>query len=181
MEALLYAVGALFAIALVMDLIARAAPTAVAQMPKVRAARNRYLEVQAKGKRGLDELTQLKQQRDQFIDETMLIDARLRDARRRAAAFAAGRTVLVHELGRSAPERKMFEAYVINPAISNPNRPISLDRINPIYSQPQLIEVWAENLAEARQIMDKQYPKEEGFDVELIGQTIDAVQVRPKA
>ncbi len=180
MESLLYAVGALFAIAAMLDLIARAAPAAVAQMPAVRAARNRYVEIQSKGQRALSELTALKQRRDELIDETMLFDARVRDAKRRAQSFAAGRTILVHELGRSAPERKLFEAYVVNMAIANPNRPISLERINPIYVEPQLIECWAESLVEARQLMDKTYPKEEGFDVELIGQTVEAVLVKQK-
>jgi hypothetical protein len=181
MEALLYAVGALLAIALVLDLIARAAPAAVAQMPLVRAARSRYLDTRAKGQKALEEVARLKSKRDEFMDETMLIDARLRDARRRMANFAAGRTILVHELGRSSPDRKMFEAYVVNPMIANPNKPISLERINPIYTEPQLLEVWAENLVEARQLMDKQYPKEEGFEVELIGQTVEAVVMKPKA
>jgi hypothetical protein len=181
MESLLYAVGALFAIAAMLDLIARAAPAAVAQMPAVRAARNRYVEIQSKGQRALSELTALKQRRDELIDETMLFDARVRDAKRRAQSFAAGRTILVHELGRSAPERKLFEAYVVNMAIANPNRPISLERINPIYVEPQLIECWAESLVEARQLMDKTYPKEEGFDVELIGQTVEAVLVKQKS
>ncbi len=180
MESLLYAVGALFAIALVLDLIARAAPAAVAQMPLVRAARNRYLDVQAKGRKAMEDLAVAKARRDDFVDETMLIDARLRDARRRTANFAAGRMVLVHELGRSAPDRKMFEAYVINHMITNPNRPISIERVNPIYTEPQLLEVWAENLVEARQLMDKQYPKEEGFEVELIGQTVEAITMKPK-
>lgn len=180
MNEVLYAIGAMLAIALVLDVIARAAPAAMAQMPRVRAARQRLQDVQLKGKRSLDEMAALKNRRDALLDDMMLIDARLRDAKRRTAAFAAGRLILVHELGKNAPDRKMFEAYVQNPAVNNPNRPIMAERVNPIYGTPQLVEIWAENLVEARETLDKQYPREEGFEVEFVGQTIEAVMARPK-
>jgi len=179
MSELLAAVGAFLGIALILDLIARATPAAVAQMPKIRAARMKFLETQERGRRGLTEVARLKSSRDQFTDEIMLLEARLRDTRRRAAAFAAGRTILVHEMGRTGPEQKLFEAYVVNPLVANPNKPVNMERINPVYCEPQLIECWADNLAEAKQIIGRVYTKEHGFDVEMTSQTIDAVVHKP--
>ena len=179
MTALLIAVGAFLAIALVLDLIARAAPSAFAQMPRVRAARKRYADIQLRGKGALDAVVELKRLRDGFIDETMLIEARLRDAKTRAAAFAAGRSIFVHELGRNGPEKKLYEAYVTNRLIGSTNLPANLERINPIYASPQLLEIWADNLTDATQTIERLYPKTDGFSVEFVGQTVEAVVAKP--
>jgi hypothetical protein len=179
MTALLIAVGAFLAIAGMLDLIARAAPSAFAQMPRVRAARKRFSDIQLRGKSALDSVVELKRLRDGFIDETMLIEARLRDAKTRAAAFAAGRSIFVHEIGRNGPEKKLYEAYVTNRLIGNPNLPANLERINPIYASPQLVEIWADDLTEATQTIERTYPKTDGFFVEFVGQTVEAVIAKP--
>lgn len=179
MTALMIAVGAFLAIALVLDLVARAAPSAFAQMPRVRAARKRFADIQIRGKSALDSVVELKKLRDGFLDETMLIEARLRDAKTRAAAFAAGRSIFVHELGRNAPDKKLYEAYVTNRLIGSASLPANLERINPIYANPQLLEIWADNLTEATQTIEKLYPKADGFFVEFVGQTVEAVVAKP--
>ena len=173
---LIYAFGALSAVALLLDVIARATPAAVAQMPKVREARERHEAIEAKAKLILAEITRLKQRRDSLSDELMLFEARLKDAKHRALAHAAGQTIFVIELGKNAPDRKLYEAYVTNPAVRSANRPPHVERVNAIFATPQLIEVWAENLVEARLLLDRQFPREDGYEVEYSDQVIEAEQ-----
>jgi hypothetical protein len=173
---LIYAFGALSAVALLLEVVARATPAAVAQMPKVREARERHEAVEAKAKLMLAEIAGLKQQRDKLADELMLFEARLKDAKQRALAHAAGQTIFVIELGKNAPDRKLYEAYVCNPAVRAANRPANVERVNAIFANPQLVEVWAEGLMEARQLLDRQFPREDGYEIEYTDQMIEAVQ-----
>ena len=173
---LIYAFGALSAVALLLETIARATPAAMAQMPKMREARERHEAIQSKAKAVLDDLAQLKAKRDGLTDDLMLIEARVKDAKKRAIAHAAGQTIFVVELGKSAPDRKLYEAYVSNPALRTGSRAGNLERVNAIFASPQLVEVWAEDLMEAHQLLDRQFPKEDGFEIEYTDQVIDAVQ-----
>lgn len=174
---LIYAFGALSAVALLIEIVAQATPAAVAQMPKIRQARESYEAISAKAKIALAEITGLKSRRDSLADELMLVEARLRDAKRRALAHAAGRTIFVIELGKNAPERKLYEAYVSNAALRSGNRAPHVERINAIFASPQLVEVWAEDLMEARRLLDRQFPREDGYEVEYSEQVaVEAAQ-----
>ena len=85
--------------------------------------------------------------------------------------YANDRALVIHELGRPARDAKAYQAFVMNRFVHEGIADGPSAQVNSLWASRHLVQVWADNVQDARVEIDTNYPRNLGFEIDFKGES----------
>ena len=122
------------------------------------------------------EVQEMVMSRNMLINDRTELESKLAQLEHRQRLLDLDRPLLVIELGEPRGDNKIFRAGVSNRfVVANRIPPGMFDTpLNTMWARENAVEIWAQDVNEARALLETTYPKGKGFEIVFFGDQVEA-------
>ena len=152
------------------ELLRRFWPPMILRSPQAIQAVTDLAESEFRAKTSTLEVGRMKREVAILSGDVTLAERKLTELKTRHKTMDPSGPLITFDIGKPAEDQKLYEAYVLNRHLHFRTPPPDASRINPIWAKRRLVQVWSDNLLDARSLIDKAFPGDRGFDIDFRGE-----------